>query len=134
LVPAFKNDMQQHRGKILEEIARKSGYSLKALAEKLGVNRNTIYNKFKEYDLSYDFIIRVGKVIHYDFTYEYPEITTTVTIDKNQHAADLWRLERKYTHLLERYDKLLSFLLRLTNDFHLERPQKEIDKFLELAP
>jgi plasmid maintenance system antidote protein VapI len=125
--------MHQHRGKILEGVVRKSGYSLKALAEKLGISRNTIYNKFKEHDLSYDFIVRVGEVIHYDFTYEYPEITTTVSINKNQHVVELWQLERKYTHLLERYDKLLSFLLRLTNDYHLERPQKEIDKFLELS-
>ncbi len=125
--------MHQHRGKILEGIVRGSGYSLKALAEKLGISRNTIYNKFKEHDLSYDFIVRVGEVIHYDFTYEYPEIRTTVSVNKTQHVAELWRLERKYTHLLERYDKMLSFLLRLTNDYHLERPQKEIDKFLELS-
>ena len=126
--------MRQHRGEILEAVIRRSGYPLKALAERLGISRNTIYNKFREHDLSYDFIIRVGDIIHYDFTDEYPEIKTTVSLDKDQHATELWKLEQKYTRLLERYNKLLSFLVRSANDYHLERLKKEIDKFLERSP
>ena len=126
--------MRQHRGEILEDIVRKSGYSLKSLAEKLEISRNTIYNKFKEHDLSYDFIVRVGELIHYDFTYEYPEMKATVSIGNNQHVAELWRLERKYTSLLECYNNLLSFLLRMANDYHLEMCKKEIDHFLDLSP
>jgi len=123
--------MNQHRGEILEAVVRKSGYPLKTIAARLGISRNTIYNKFKEHDLSYDFIVRVGELLHYDFTYEYPEIKTTVSIDKKQHVAELWWLERKYTRLLEHYSQLLSFLLRMANDYQLERLKKEIDKFLE---
>lgn len=126
--------MRRHRGEILEAVVRKSGYSLKALAQKLGISRNTIYNKFREHDLSYEFIVRVGKVIHYDFTYEYPEIKTTVKIDAPQHIAKLWWLEKKYTRLLEHYNGLLDFLLRMANDYHLEGLKKDIDKFLELSP
>ena len=123
--------MRQHRGEILERVIRRSGYSIKALADRLGVSRNTIYNKFREHDLSYDFILRVGDIIHYDFTYDYPEIKTTVKTDKDQHAAELWRLEQKYTRLLERYNKLLSFLVRTANGYRLEQLKKEIDKFLD---
>jgi predicted transcriptional regulator len=126
--------MRQHRGEILETVIRRSGYSLKKLAERLGVSRNTIYNKFKEYDLSYDFIVRVGELIHYDFTYEYPEMKTTVRIDAKQNLAKLWWLERKYTRLLEHYNQLLSFLLRMANDYHLEVLRKDMDKFLEHSP
>jgi predicted transcriptional regulator len=123
--------MNQHRGEILEAVVRKSGYPLKTIAARLGVSRNTIYNKFREHDLSYDFIVRVGELLHYDFTYEYPEIKTTVSLDKSKHVAELWWLEKKYIHLLERYGQLLSFLLRMANDYHLEILKKEIDKFLE---
>jgi len=123
--------MDQHRGKILEAVLKQSGYPLKTLAEKLGISRNTIYNKFKEYNLSYDFIVRVGELIHYDFTYEYPEIKNTVKISKRQHFAELWWLEKKYTQLLERYNNLLSFLLRMANDYHVERLHTEMSKFLE---
>ncbi len=126
--------MLQHRGEILEAVIRKSGYSIKVLAKRLGVSRNTIYNKFKEYDLSYDFIVRVGDIIRYDFTYEYPEIKTTVSLDKEEHAAELWRLEQKYTRLLERDNKLLSFLVKTANNHRLDRLKKEIDKFLEPSP
>lgn len=125
--------MRQHRGEILEAVVRKSGYSLKVLAQKLGVSRNTIYNKFKEHDLSYEFIVRVGEVIHYDFTYEYPEIKTTTNTDTPQHVAKLWWLERKYTRLLEQYNQMLDFLLRMANDYHLENLKKDINKFLELS-
>ena len=126
--------MRQHRGEILEAVIRRSGYPIKALAARLGISRNTIYNKFREHDLSYEFIVRVGDIIHYDFTHEYPEIKTTVSLDKDQHAAELWKLEHKYTRLLERYNKLLSFLVRATNDYRLESLKKEIDKFLERSP
>jgi len=125
--------MNQHRGEIVEAIIRKSGYSIKALAERLGVSRNTIYNKFRERDLSYDFMVKVGDVIHYDFTVECPEIKTTISLDKDQHAAELWRLEKKYTRLLERYNRLLSFLIKIANDYHIEKLKKDIDKFLELS-
>ncbi|MFM2428347.1 MAG: hypothetical protein RL012_231 [Bacteroidota bacterium] len=123
--------MNQHRGEVLEAVVRKSGYPLKTIAARLGVSRNTIYNKFREHDLSYDFIVKVGELLHYNFTYEYPEIKTTVSLDKSKHVAELWWLEKKYTHLLERYGQLLSFLLRMANDYHLEILKKEIDKFLE---
>lgn len=120
--------MHQHRGELLEAIVRRSGYSLKALSEKLGVSRNTVYNKFKEYNLSYDFIVRVGEIIHYDFTYEYPAIKTKLRLNTNQSTSDLWRLERKYSRVLESYNGLLNFLLRMANDYHLTRLQKEIEK------
>ncbi len=66
--------MRQHRGEILEDIVRKSGYSIKALSQRMGVSRNTVYNKFREADLNYGFIARVGSIIHYDVTKEYPAI------------------------------------------------------------
>ena len=113
--------IHQHRGEILKAILQKSGYSLKALAEKLGISRNTIYNRFREHNLSYDFIVRVGELIHYDFTYAYPEIKTTIQReDKDQHAAELWWLERRYTQSLQQYNNLCDFLIKMRNDYHQE--------------
>ena len=123
--------MRKHRGEILEAVIRRSGYSLKTLAERLGISRNTLYNKFKEHDLSYEFILKVGDLIHYDFTYDYPEIKKKVGVDQDHHIAELWRLEQKYTRLLERYNKLLSFLVKAANDYQLEKLKHEIDGFLE---
>ena len=99
----------QNRGELVERVVRKSGLSITLLAEKLGVSRNTLYNKFKEQDLSYDFIIRVGKVIHYNFSVDLPEIKVVYQLPEDSRAH-LWRLERRYKNLLEQYNKLLKFL------------------------
>lgn len=123
--------MDQHRGEIVEEVFRKSGYSIKALAEKLEVSRNTIYNKFREHDLSYEFIAKVGHVIHYDFTVDFPEIKTNLPLSVDHFTAQKWRLEKKYTRMLERYNRLLSFLLRIANEYHLHDLKKDLERFLE---
>jgi plasmid maintenance system antidote protein VapI len=63
-----------HRGEIVEKILRKSGYSLTKVAKKLGISRNTLYNRFKNANLSYHFMMEVGKIIYYDFTIDFPEM------------------------------------------------------------
>ena len=125
--------MNEHRGEIVEATVRKSGYSIKAIAEKMGVSRNTIYNKFREHDLSYDFIIRVGNLIHYDFTLDFPEIKTNVSLDKDQQVVELWKLERRYIILLERYNRLLGFLVKVANDYQVEKLKKDIERFMDLT-
>ena len=64
----------------METVLKQSGYPLKVLATNLGINRDTIHDKFKEHDLSYDFIAKVGELIHYNFAYEYPEVKNAVKI------------------------------------------------------
>ena len=74
----------------MEAVLKQSGYPLKILAENLGISRDTIHDKFKERNLSYDFIARVGELIRYNFDYEYPEVSniakmvsmTTKSIEK----------------------------------------------------
>ena len=124
--------MEQHRGEIVEAIVRRSGYSIKALSKKLRVSRNTIYNKFREQDLSYEFIANVGDIIHYDFNADFPEIKTSVVLDKDKQATELWRLEQRYARLLERHHKLLTFLVKISNDYNLIWLKKDIDEFLDV--
>ena len=124
--------MRQHRGAVVEAIIRRSGFSIKVLAERLGVSRNTVYNKFREQDLSYEFIAKLGDVVRYDFTADFPELKTTISFDKGQHMAELWRLEQRYARLLERHHRLLTFLVKVANDYNLAWLKKEIDQFLDL--
>ena len=125
--------MNQHRGETVEATVRKSGYSIKAIAEKMGVSRNTIYNKFREHDLSYEFIVRVGDIIHYDFTSDFPEMKTDVVLDKDKQVVELWKVERKYIILLERYNRLLGFLIKVANDYQVEKLKKDIKRFMDLT-
>jgi len=129
-----------HRGHIVEKIVRKSGYSLTKLAEKLGISRNTLYNRFDNANLGYRFIMDVGNIIHYDFTLDFPEMKKesnlagdySMSVPKREDkAADLWRIEGKYTHLLEKYTKLLGILVKIANENELHTLKKEIVNLLE---
>ena len=110
---------------------RKSPYPIKALAQKLGISRNTLYNKFREHNLNYDFILKVGDIIYYDFKDDFPELKTTIPIHIAKHARELRKLERKYLQLLERYDKLFAFLVKVTHEHGLEALRQEIDQLTE---
>lgn len=127
-----------HRGKIVEKILRKSGHSLTKLAEKLSITRNTLYNRFKNANLSYDFIMEIGNIICYDFTIDFPEMKEKLGLiskapvlqrDKDQSAV-LWRLENKYTQLLEKYNNLLEIVMSAINANRLHDIQQEIAQIL----
>jgi len=130
--------MKKHRGEIVEDAIRKSGFSLKKLSERLGISRNTLYNRFKEPELSYGFIRAVGNIIHYNFEIDFAELHEEANelsegpvsyMDRD--AVELLSLEKKYTALLERYNKLLGILVRLANTNELQTLRKEILRFLE---
>lgn len=122
--------MDQHRGEILEMAVRKGPYSIKTLAQKLGISRNTIYNKFKEHDLDYAFILQVGDIIHYNFKAALPGLKTTVPIQLEKHTIELRQFEKNYIQLLERHEKLLRFLIRITHDYGFDKLKKEIDQLM----
>lgn len=130
--------MNKHRGEIVEEAIRKSGFSIKKLAERLKISRNTLYNRFKEPALSYEFITAVGSVIHYNFAIDFPEIEEEINkvgegpisyVERN--TVELLKLEKKYTNLLERYNELLSILVKVANTNELETLRKEILRLLD---
>lgn len=130
--------MEQHKGKIVEDAIRRSGFSFKKLAERLRVSRNTLYNRFKEPDLNYEFIMAVGNIIHYDFTHDFPDLQAEIDAMNessvgylDRGTVELLRLEKKYISLLERYNKLLGFLARLSNTNEVRTLKKEIHQFLE---
>ena len=131
--------MKKHRGEIVEEAIRRSGFSIKKLAERLKISRNTLYNRFKDPDLSSEFITAVSNIIHYNFAIDFPELKAESnefgdidSLDRN--VVELLRLEKKYTGLLERYNKLMGIMLRLANTNELETLRKEILRFLENNP
>ncbi|MEL6539408.1 MAG: hypothetical protein AAFP93_01365 [Bacteroidota bacterium] len=127
--------MEKHRGEIVEEIFRKSGYSLSRLAKDMMISRNTVYNRFKDPNLSLDFIQELGDIIRYDFAQVFPEIEKDPAEEKQRYVrrqvADFLALEGKHVRLMERYDSLMSFLLQLSNKNDLNTLRQEILEFLE---
>ena len=127
-----------HRGQIVEKVIRKSGYSITKLAKKLGISRNTLYNRFENADLSYRFIMEVGNIIHYDFTVDFPTMKEEIEAISNipihsvdRETLEIWRAESKYILLLEQYSKLLSILAKVANTNTLTTLKKEILDFIE---
>lgn len=131
--------MKKHRGEIVEEVVRRSGFPITRLAERLKISRNTLYNRFRSPDLSYEFISAVSDIIHYNFSLDFPELIENETSEGSsqyteRNTIELLRLERKYRDLLERYNKLLVILATVANTNELETLKKEITRFLEDKP
>ncbi|QCR23107.1 hypothetical protein [Pontibacter sp. SGAir0037] len=121
-----------HRGEIVEAVVRSSGISLSKLHKKLNISRGTLYNKFDDANLEYEFILEVGRIIHHDFTEEFPNMFNPAGDDKqdsNQISANdvseasnnyyrphtlkeceraLLNLQSKYISLLETHQALLT--------------------------
>ncbi|MGI2262039.1 helix-turn-helix domain-containing protein [Candidatus Cardinium hertigii] len=148
--------MEQHKGKIVEEAIKKSGFRMKALASKVGIARNTLYNKLKEADIKEDFIIQIGKIIHYDFANDFPNIHAKnkkqdedksrpyvpkgdgykYSDESNDMISDPYfirfeKLNKKYLRLMEDYTKLLKILVVLANNNELEGVKQEIITFID---
>ena len=130
--------MKQHRGEIVERAVRSSGFSIKKLAEKLGISRNTLYNRFKDPELGAIFIEKVSNIIHYDFTTQIPELQTeddyvterSLNYSESE-AAKILQQERKHVLLLEKYNQLLRILTEMANTNELPALRQEIVRFLE---
>lgn len=97
----------------MEQAVRKSGMTVTSVAKKLGKSRRWMYDCFETADLSLDHILKIGKIIHYDFAGDFPELGSnklpTVNDPKReypQHDTEFWR--EKYYMLLEEYNQLLK--------------------------
>ncbi|WP_342265723.1 helix-turn-helix domain-containing protein [Cardinium endosymbiont of Philonthus spinipes] len=119
----------QHRGEIIESVVRRSGLSLSALAEKMGISRNTLYNRFKQKNLSYDFILNLGVVLHYNFVIHFPEMKSDRALS-DDFRSKLFQLEEKYKKLLEKYNWLLKFLLKKSQEVDQHAFYKQIKEFI----
>lgn len=119
-----------HQGEILQDAIKNSGISITRIVEELGITRPTIYRKFKEETIDYDFVKRVGTIINHDFSLDFtslqqaslpfvtnsvkPAFTNSVTprVTSNSSAdpdasKQLLALQTKYIALLEAYNELL---------------------------
>jgi AcrR family transcriptional regulator len=119
-----------HQGEILQEAIKNSGISITRIVEELGITRPTIYRKFKEDNLDYAFVKRVGDIIGHDFSNDITSLqqgvlpfvpvsvtkANTVTVTSRSHVLQqgdsdpvkqLMALQTKYIALLEAYNDLL---------------------------
>ena len=119
-----------HQGEILQESIKNSGISITRIVEEMGITRPTIYRKFKESVVDYNFVTRVGVIINHDFSNDFTSVqqsalpfvtplpktsvtasvTSRVTPVQNSDSdpsRQLLTLQTKYIALLEAYNELL---------------------------
>ncbi len=125
-----------HQGKIIEKAIRNSGYKISWVAQKLGISRHTLYNRFRSKLLKANFIQHLGHVIFYDFSVDFPSIEPTYEVEEDVTVYyfddGLYHsIEEKYTILLERYNQLLVIFADCLNKDHRIAENKNISTFIK---
>ncbi|MDG1330844.1 MAG: helix-turn-helix transcriptional regulator [Crocinitomicaceae bacterium] len=111
----------QHKGEIIEQAVRESGFSITRLAKRMGKSRRWVYQIFKSRTVPVDYIIAIGKVIHHDFSEDIEDlkhykvsIAKQITNDPqrgfgtDKDEVEYWK--NKYLSVLEKYNDLLISL------------------------
>lgn len=108
----------QHKGEIVEKAVRDSGYSITKLAKRMGKSRRWVYQIFESSNVSIDYILEIGKIVHHDFSKDIKELKTYSASMANQimneppqrfssdkEESEFWK--NKYLLILEKYNDLL---------------------------
>lgn len=108
----------QHRGEIVEKAVRESGFSLTKLAQRMGKSRKWLYDAFENPNLSIEFVLEIGKIIHHDFSstfsFSAPQIVSEEQVVKSQtHHDEIAFWKDKYIQVLEENKRLLERLAQL---------------------
>ncbi len=111
----------QHKGEIIEKAVRQSGYSITKLAKKLGKSVRWMYYMFESSNVSIDYILEIGEILHHDFSNDIKELKKykglyeiqavkelETTYLSKQEEQEYWK--NKYLSLLEKHNKLLLHL------------------------
>lgn len=123
--------MIKHRGKIVKAVLRKNGHQLGVVAEKLSMSRHALYKRFANPVLEYDFILKMGQVINFNFASIFPGVnrvavkTTLVGLD-----GEFIHLHRRYSQLLESYKRLLDMLMFMSSLSQSEEAKVAIEQFV----
>lgn len=110
--------MDSNAGQIVERVVRRNKVSISELARRMRVNRRSVYNWFEQKSLKIDIIWKIGQVLNYDFSSDFPDafcergLVIKEEIDeidnngsKHPNSVHYWMV--KYISLLEKYNMLL---------------------------
>ena len=105
--------MEIHYGQIAETVVRRNCQSITQFASLIDVNRRSVYNWFKQKDLSPAIIYKIGVAINHDFSVEMPKLFSAEDFKENKSLSPAeskvevaWK--DKYLDLLDDYTVLLT--------------------------
>lgn len=103
----------QHRGEIVEQAIRQSGFSITIVAKRLRKSRRWMYLMFDNPQIDIDTVLAIGTIIHHDFSEDIKELIPNRS-NSFSDPADLYNgqtkeyWKNKYLKLLEDYNELLK--------------------------
>lgn len=129
MVGYFCNTLK-HRGEILKRVFDQKLGNVTKLANRVGYNRKSVYRHFEDPILPTGILLKYGKALNHDFTFEIPEMRNELmmkepsieyqpkTFDELQIDRDAWRT--RYIDMLERYNELMEKYTTLLEDRNKE--------------
>lgn len=90
-----------HRGEITKKRVKESGVHAVVIHKALNVSRSSLYRFYELANLDLDTILKIGKVIRYDFSKDFPEL-------RNISAEENLSYKIKYFALLEKHLEVLE--------------------------
>lgn len=110
----FVNFPMKHRGEIVQQAVKSSGFSTTTVAQRLGLTRGQLYNYYDNPKLPLDTIVKIGKVLHYDFSQHFPELKSDSMVSEPEaiyNSLDhcrkkLFEITLKYNDALEQINQL----------------------------
>jgi transcriptional regulator with XRE-family HTH domain len=95
----------EHHGLLLERMIREKGYSISEFAQRITVNRRTVYNWLNQPILSAATIAAIDKALNSDY---FANISNSSNAkEKDASLPESGPLLAKYIELLEKYNDLL---------------------------
>ncbi len=122
----------QHRGEIIKEAIYKSGFPITELAKRIGKSRRWVYLLFENNNVSLDLVLKIGSIIHYDFSNEINEFQSNSFIAEKEENVEYWK--NKYLKLLEEYNELLKKKYSTTTSLLHFRKTYQSTNFLVAMP
>ncbi len=129
--------MNKHRGQIVEKTIKDLGLKIKEVARQMRISRGTLYNYFKQADLSDDTLLKLGKTMRYDFSVQIADLSPPKDAEDHQlysrkNAEEVIAVQKKYYLLLEKHRALLKIVLGIA--YKERRPElEEACKLLEIT-
>ena len=98
-----------HKGEIVENAIRQSGYSITEISKRLKISRRHLYNLFQKYNIDNDTILEIGKLINHDFSGEIKGIASPVLEEPSaKYITELEKIKEEVNHWKDKYISLLE--------------------------
>jgi len=121
--------MVTHRGQLVEDAVRKSGFSLTVVAKRLDISRRTLYQWFTYPDLSSRKILKIGKVIGQDFSDQLSDLGniasefeysygSSETLDYKKVLTERDKYLSLYHDLVEKHSKTMEKMMQLQEEIN----------------